>query len=429
MPVNPRAARNCDVQPSGSNLMSVETAIEVAVGMAKPITGAQEVALRFARGRILAADLHAPQAMPAFDNSAMDGFAVRLQDIPGTGPWRLPVTGTIAAGSALGLAGAVVGAALRIFTGAPVPALCDAVVMQENCDDQGEHVRILTRPAMGENIRRAGEDIGAGALLARQGTIIGARHIGLLAGNGHASIQVRRRPRIAVLSTGDELVDAGRCSASIHDANRPMLLALCEGLGAEVTDLGICADDLGAMTRLLRANATQFDMILTSGAASVGGRDFVRPALQAAGGSVEACRVALKPGKPVFFGRLGDALLTGLPGNPLSAYTGFQLFTARQIAAMLGFSGAEMSVEKAVAGFDWKRKPGRAEYLPVRIVAHDASGRPIVERLGHGGSASLMPLSQADGVAVLDASSTEGTCGTPVSWFPFCRHEFAWRSI
>lgn len=429
MPVMPRAACNCDLQPAGSDLMSVERAIEIAVGMARPITGAQEVALPFARGRILAADLHAPRAMPAFNNSAMDGFAVRLQDIRGTGPWRLPVVGTIAAGAALGLAGVAVDAALRIFTGAPVHALYDAVVMQENCDDQGEHVLIFTRPAMGENIRRAGEDIGAGALLAKQGTIIEARHIGLLAGNGHASIQVRRRPRIAVLSTGDELVDAGRGSASIHDANRPMLLALCEGLGAEVTDLGICADDLGAMTRLLRANATQFDMILTSGAASVGGRDFVRPALHAAGGSVEACRVALKPGKPVFFGRLGDALLTGLPGNPLSAYMGFQLFVARQIAAMLGFSGAEMSVEKAVAGFGGKRKAGRAEYLPVRIVAHDASGRPIVERLGHRSSASLMPLSQADGVAVLDASSTEGACGTPVSWFPVCRRKFAWRSI
>jgi molybdopterin molybdotransferase len=409
--------------------MSVERAIEIAVGMARPITGVEKVALRFARGRILAADLHAPRAMPAFDNSAMDGFAVRLQDIPGTGPWRLPVAGTIAAGADLRAAGAVVGAALRIFTGAPVPALCDALVMQEDCDDQGEHVRIFNRPAMGENIRRAGEDIGAGALLASRGTIIEARHVGLLAGNGHASVQVRRRPRIGVLSTGDELVDAGKGSARIHDANRPMLLALCEGLGAEVTDLGICADDLGAITGLLRANATQFDMILTSGAASVGGRDFVRPALKAAGGSVEACRVALKPGKPVFFGRLGNALLTGLPGNPLSAYVGFQLFVARQIAAMLGFSRAGMSVEKAVAGFGWKRKPGRAEYLPARIVAHDASGRPIVERLGHGGAASLMPLSQADGVAVLDASSIEGACGTPIHWFPFCRREFAWRSI
>ncbi len=261
------------------------------------------------------------------------------------------------------------------------------------------------------------------ALLARQGTIIEARHIGLLAGNGHASIQVRRRPRIAVLSTGDELVDAGRCSASIHDANRPMLLALCEGLGAEVRDLGICADDLGAMTRLLprERDAIRHDPYLGRG---FGRRSGLRSTgLQSAGGFGGGLPGGLKPGKPVFFGRLGDALLTGLPGNPLSAYTGFQLFTAPADCRDAGLFGSGDVSREGGGRLRLEAEAGRAEYLPVRIVAHDASGRPIVEHLGHGGSASLMPLSQADGVVVLDASSTEGACGTPVSWFPFCRHE------
>lgn len=427
MPGLARTACGCEGQPDSSALTSVERAIEIAVGMVTPIVATEQVALHLARGRMLGTELRASRRMPLFDNSAMDGFAVRLQDIHGAGPWDLPVAGTIAAGASPGPLGIVVGKALRIFTGAPVPFGYDAMVMQENCEDHGDHVRIFALPAAGENIRRAGEDIAVGDLLAAGGTAIEARHIGLLAGNGHAAIPVRRRPRIAVLSTGDELVDGGDSAASIPDANRPMLLALCEGLGAEVTDLGICADDLDRMTALLRAQAGRFDMILTSGAASVGGRDFVRPALIAAGGSVESYRVALKPGKPVFFGRLGDMLLTGLPGNPLSAYVGFQLFVARQIAAMLGHLEAGAPKETAIAGFDWKRKAGREEYVPVRIVARDASGRPIVERLGHGGSASLMPLTRADGVVILDTPSTSGARGTSVSWIPFCRGDFAWR--
>lgn len=418
----PKQACGCDGGRDHVPLMPVEKAVEIAVGMVQPSTAVEDVAVHKVRGRVLARSLHARSAMPLFDNSAMDGFAVALSDFVGEGPWLVPVAGTIAAGAAAPVLAS--GTALRIFTGAPVPLGCDAMVMLERCDDRGGSVLIHARPGPGDNIRRAGEDIASGDLLVSAGTMLDGRHVGLLAGNGHSRIPVIRRPRIAVLSTGDELCEGG---AGIHDANRPMLLALCEGLGAETTDLGICPDDMGRMTEILCASAGCFDLIVTSGAASVGGRDFVRPALLAAGGTVEAWRVALKPGKPVFFGRLADTLVTGLPGNPLSAYVGFQLFVARQIGAMLGLGAPTGHLETAVAGFEWARKPGRTEYLPAKLAGRSERGLRIVEPLGHGSSATLIPLSLADGVMVLAAHSAQVVRGDVIEWIPFCRTDPAWK--
>ncbi|RYC26305.1 molybdopterin molybdenumtransferase MoeA [Ciceribacter ferrooxidans] len=418
----PELVCGCDGGRDHVPLKPVEKAVEIAVGMVQPLTAVEDVAVHKARGRVLARSLRAGRPMPLFDNSAMDGFAVAFSDFAGEGPWHLPVAGTIAAGAAALVLTA--GTALRIFTGAPVPAGSDAVVMQEKCDDRGDTVLIHVRPRRGDNIRRAGEDIASGDLLVSAGTMLGGRHVGLLAGNGHGHIPVVRRPRIAVLSTGDELGEEG---ASIHDANRPMLLALCEGLGAEMTDLGICPDDMDRMTDIFLTSAGRFDLILTSGAASVGGRDFVRPALLAAGGTVEAWRVALKPGKPVFFGRIAGTLVTGLPGNPLSAYVGFQLFVARQIGAMLGLGGPSARPETAVAGVGWERRPGRTEYLPGQVVGRTESGLPIVEPLGHGSSAALMPLSLGDGVIVLAADSMHVARGDVIDWMPFCRKDLSWK--
>lgn len=418
----PKQTCGCDSGRDQITLTPVEKAVEIAVGMVQPLTAVEDVAVHKARGRVLARSLRTGRPMPLFDNSAMDGFAVALSDFPGEGHWLLPVAGTIAAGAAASVLTA--GTALRIFTGAPVPAGCDAVVMQEKCDDRGDAVLIHVRPRSGDNIRRAGEDIASGDLLVSEGTMLDGRHVGLLAGNGHGRIPAIRRPRIAVLSTGDELGEEG---AGIHDANRPMLLALCEGLGAETTDLGICPDDMERMTEIFCASAGRFDLIVTSGAASVGGRDFVRPALLAAGGTVEAWRVALKPGKPVFFGRLAGTLVTGLPGNPLSAYVGFQLFVTRQIGAMLGLGDRRANLETAVAGFEWVRKPGRTEYLPAKLVDRNERGLPIVEPPGHGSSATLVPLSLADGVVVLAAHSTHVARGDVVEWIPFCGTDLSWK--
>ncbi len=219
-------ACGCDESRDHVALTPVEKAVEIAVGMVQPLTAVEDVAVHKARGRVLARSLRAGHPMPLFDNSAMDGFAVALSDFAGEGPWLLPVIGTIAAGAAAPVF--TPGAALRIFTGAPVPAGSDAVVMLERCDDRGDTVLIDVRPRRGDNIRRAGEDIASGDLLVSAGTMLDGRHVGLLAGNGHGHIPVVRRPRIAVLSTGDELGEDG---TDIHDANRPMLLALCEGLG------------------------------------------------------------------------------------------------------------------------------------------------------------------------------------------------------
>ncbi|NML76379.1 molybdopterin molybdotransferase MoeA [Rhizobium sp. S-51] len=422
MNVLPEKGHWAELTESRERLITVEEAIDVAVAMVQPLTETEEVALARARGRVLARDLHAVNAMPFFDNSAMDGFALMVGDLPGQGPWCLPVAGTVAAG---GLAPVLEpGTALRIFTGAPVPAASDAVIVQEACEDRGDSVLVTMRPASGDNIRRRGEDVAVGDLLAAAGTIIDARHIGVLAGNGFGSLPVMRRPRIGILSTGDELAGG---AANIHDVNRPMLLALCEGAGAEVIDLGICPDDRARMTEFLTAEAGPFDMILTSGAASMGGRDFMRPALLAAGGAVEACRVALKPGKPVFFGRMTRTLVTGLPGNPFAAYVGFQLFVKRQISAMLGVRSPEDRIETAEADFGWTRKSGRREYVPAKEIGRNADGLPVLQRLGHGSSAALVPLASADGIIVLDASATHGARGDLVEWMPFYRTDVSWR--
>jgi molybdopterin molybdotransferase len=292
--------------------------------------------------------------------------------------------------------------------------------MVESCIDDGDTVQILHAPALGDNIRRAGSDQAAGQVLLRAGLRIDAHHIGLLAANGIAEIKVFSRPRVAVLSTGDELSTGPRAPGQIYDANRPMLLALARQTGAEVTDLGILADDLDLTTAALSDADQDYDLILSSGAVSLGGKDHIRDALMAAGGSVHGWRVALKPGKPVMFGTLGRAAFTGLPGNPFAVHVGFHMFVLPQIARLMGTAPAPFAPVPAVAGFDWIRKPGRAEVFPVRLSGYDTNGTPVVQRLGHSVSATLWPLADADGVAMVPADTSQIRTGAPLVWRPFC---------
>lgn len=412
-------------------LMSIAEAAEICCSLAEPVKQIETVDIASAIGRVLAQDLCAPRAMPFFDNSAMDGFAVDHAALEGDAPWTLPVVATAAAGAAKPVLTGKRQQAVRIFTGAPVPDGFDSVVVSEVCRDLGDTVEITQRPAAGDNIRRKGEDIARGARLVVAGTRLQARHIGLLAGNGYASVAVRRRVRIGIFSTGDELAttDSAFGAASIFDANSPMLAALCRALGAEVTDLGVIRDDRAAMTARFLSLSKDHDLVLSSGSASVGGRDFLREALLAANGRVEAARVALKPGKPVFFARLGTSLFTGLPGNPLSAYVGFQLFVVLQIARLAGETPPRHLERPAISGFELQRKPGRQEYVPVEVVGEDEAGRPLLKRLGQGSSASLMPLCQADGLAII-ASATAGVCiGDPLSWIDLRTTASTWRIV
>ncbi|TDL78266.1 molybdopterin molybdotransferase MoeA [Palleronia sediminis] len=411
-----RPGCDCDDLALHHALLSHEDARNLALGLVRPMRDIETVPLHAALGRHCTTDIRAPHAMPAFDNSAMDGFALRLADLDGR--CCLPVAGCVAAGDAPGTLPP--DAAMRIYTGAPIPDGADCVVMVEACIDKGDRVHIDAAPTPGANIRRAGSDQSSGEVLIAAHTRIRPHHVGLLAANGLNAIAVTRRPRVAVYSTGDELSEGVCRPGHIPDANRPMLCALLAEAGAEVEDRGILPDDLDATAAAFAALDDRFDLIVTSGAVSMGGKDHVRAALRAAGGDLDGWRVALKPGKPVMFGRLGTAAFTGLPGNPFAVHVGFHLFVAAQLARLVGATPADFATDPAVAGFDWTRKPGRAEVFPVRRTGHDTAGRPVLERLGKSVSATLAPLAAADGLAMVPAATHHVAQGDTIHWQPFC---------
>ncbi len=413
------AACGCDDPVHVKSRMSVYEAVSRAHALVRKPGAFELIDLNSAGNRTVSRDLHAPSPMPFFNNSAMDGFAVRTSCFTGMGPWKLPVVGPLAAGSYSSLAVPDTPVAVRIFTGAPVPEGFDAVVMQEDAGADADHAVFMSMPKSGQNVRQQGEDIKRGAVLVRAGTRLGSRHIGLLAANGYSAVNAYRRPRVGVFSTGDEIVEAGQSALSgqIFDANRPMLIRLARQAGADVTDLGIIGDTLDETTGCFAGMDGKFDLIISSGAVSVGGHDFIKPGLEKAGGEVAFWQVAMKPGKPVMFGKIGEAVVAGLPGNSLAAYVGFKLFVEGMVARLSGrLDSAQLTTTPAFAGFDWTRWPGRTEYFPVNRAGRDEFGVPIVERLGRGGSASLAPLCQADGIAVVAADVDAVAPGDMLRW-------------
>ncbi len=411
----------CDEPRHLEGMLTVEEAAAISSATIRPVCGIELVELRQAVGRVAARDIQAPRPMPFFDQSAMDGFAIRSNDLAGEEPCRLPVSGTVAAGDRASGETLHEGTAKRIYTGAPVPAGADAVVMIEDCKDEGGFVTIGRSPRSGENIRPSGSDIERDALLVAAGTRIAPRHVGLIASNGFTMLDVFRRPRVGVFSTGSELLSQGAPEdGRIFDANRPMLIALAESAGAEVADLGIVDDDPAATLRFFERHANEFDLLLSSGAVSAGGRDFIRPAFAEAGGVIHAWKVALKPGKPVLFGMLGRTAYLGLPGNPLAAFVGFELFGREQVLRLGGADRSKDSSVRAVAGFSTSRKTGRTEFVPARIAAYLPEGVPVLEKLGNGSSGTLQALGQADGLAVIPADLSQIEPGDPLGFLAFC---------
>jgi molybdopterin molybdotransferase len=332
-----------------------------------------------ALGRVLAADLVSPIDVPPADNTSMDGYALRAADAtPGA---LLPVGQRIAAGQ-VGQPLAP-GSAARIFTGAPIPPGADAVVMQELAEAVDGGIRVREAPAVGQWIRRRGEDVRAGSAVLAAGTRLTPQALGLAATVGAATLQVVRRPRVALFSTGDELVMPGSVApadlrpGTIYNSNRFTLRGLLQAAGCEVDDLGIVPDRRDATREALREAAAGHDLILTSGGVSVGDEDHVRPALDAEG-RVELWQIAIKPGKPLAFGAVrrpaggGEALFVGLPGNPVSSFVTFVLAVRALLNAMQGASPALPRALPMTAGFDWPRPDRRREFLRVRVGADGA---------------------------------------------------------
>lgn len=396
--------------------LRVEAALQQLLASARPIADSERVSTVVARNRVLAAPLRSPIDLPCWNNSAMDGYAVNRADLANHGG-RLRVAQRIPAGSRGTPLAA--GTAARIFTGAPIPDNADAVVVQEICTRDEDWVRMPVDIAANANIRQRGEDLRAGDEVIASGTRLSPQHIGLAASVGAEELPVRRRLRVAILASGDELVMPGQALAPgrIYNSNRFVYHALLDALGCDIIDLGIVADSLDATITALRAAATQADLVLASGGVSVGEEDHVRPAMQQLG-SLELWRIAMRPGKPLAFGHIADVPFIGSPGNPVSMFVTFCLFVRPFILRMLGVTGDLMPLTlPARAGFDWPAPDQRREYQRARL-ERDADGEAIVRVFQSRSPAALTSLTWANGVVVIPEGRTIAA-GEAVDFIPF----------
>lgn len=409
---------DCDA-PEGGRIVSVDVALQKGLSLAARPVGAETVPLAAATGRILAEPATTPHPLPPFDNSAMDGYGVRLADLSGPGPWRLPVEGRVAAGR-LPPASMPTGTALRILTGAPVPPWVDAVVMQEHVEREAGAIVVAERPREGLNIRRCGEDLPAGAPILPAGVLVGAREAAALASTGAPSVTVHRRLRVSFFSTGSELVEPGAAlgPAQIHNSNRPMLAAALDRPWIEARDLGAVADDPAKLADTLMEAAREADLVISTGGVSVGDEDHMPAVFRKAGGDIHALRVAMKPGKPLAVGRMGGAIYLGLPGNPVSAFITWLAIGEPVAKRRAGLSETRPARTLVTAGFDVERRPGRCEFRPVRIAGYDGLGRPRVELLSPSYSARVALLAAADGLAILPAEAERIAAGDLLDFIP-----------
>jgi len=345
-------------------LLSVDEALEVLVGGAKPVAEIEDVSTLEATDRVLAREQTSTMDVPPMDNSAMDGYAVRTADIAGSDT-RLRVAQRIAAGS-VGEALAP-GTAARIFTGAPIPAGADAVVMQEFCAVDGDHVVIKKKPHAEEWLRRAGSDIKTGGTVLAAGIKLRPQDTGLAASVGIKTLPVRRKVRLALFFTGDELVMPGDPlpPGRIYNSNRFTLNGMAKLFGCEVRDYGIVPDKLDATREVLRRAAAENDLIVTSGGVSVGEEDHVKPAVEAEG-SLLMWKIAMKPGRPLAFGKVGNAAFIGLPGNPVSSFVTFLIFVRPFLLKTQGIADVAPRFIDARADFTWDKPDARREFLRVK---------------------------------------------------------------
>ena len=367
-------------------------------------------------GRLLAAPVEARLALPCFDQSAMDGYAVAAS-LVADGETVLPVSQRILAGQCG--QPLLQGTAARIFAGAPLPEGADAVVMQEQAVPGDGRVCFHGPVTAGTHVRRRGEDSTEGEVSLTPGTLLSPRHLGLLASQGMADVPVLRRPVVVVLSTGGELRSLGSAlgPGAIYDSNRPMVLALAAEAGLEAIDGGCLPDNADLLAQRLSDLSGKADMVVTSAGASVGDEDNSLKAAEAAGFRCEALRVAMKPGKPAVVGQRGKTAYLGLPGNPFSDFLSWTILGRAMVAALAGRSWqlAEGFVLPAANCFGHKQ--GRTEFAPARLCRHD--GRVQVELLGQGVSRHLKPLSAAEGLAEIHSTSGVVKAEDSVRFHPF----------
>jgi len=393
------------------SLLSFTEAREALLNHARPVAGTELVSTLTAAGRVLAQGVRSGVNVPPMDNSSMDGYAVRTRDVTEAGA-RLRVAQRIPAGSV----GTRLepGTAARIFTGAPVPEGCDAIVMQELAERDGDDVIVNHVPRVGEWIRRLGEDIMDGAEILMPGTRLRAQEVGLAASVGVPAVSVHRRLKVAIFFTGDELVMPGEPlhEGAIYNSNRFVLNALLTRMGCEVTDLGIVRDTLEETRAALRTAAQGHDVIITSGGVSVGEEDHVKPAVEAEG-SLDLWNIAIKPGKPLAYGTVGEAAFIGLPGNPVSTFVTFLLLVRPFLLRCQGVADVLPRPIHLRADFDWLKPIRRREFLRVKVNAEGG-----LDLFPNQGSGVLTSTSWADGLAEVEPEVPIRR-GDTISYYPF----------
>ena len=405
-------------------LLPVAEAEKMIGARVAAVSGQEMAPLRQALGRVLTADLIAPFNLPPFDNSAVDGYAVRGEDIDSAREQRLTIIDRVAAGHAAAHA-VKSGEAVRIFTGAPMPGGADTVFMQEDCRIDGAHVIVPPGLSRGANRRLAGEDIRAGAVALPAGRRLSAQDIALAAALGLTAIDVRRRVRVALFSTGDEIAEPGSPlgGAALYDSNRYLLAAAVARFGAEITDLGILRDEPKALARAIAAAAINHDLVLTSGGVSTGEADYVRSAVESIG-RIVFWRVAIKPGRPVAMGVIpggetGEAAaFVGLPGNPVAVFVTFVRVVRPLLLRLAGALPEPLVAMPARAAFAYKKRKGRREYVRVTL-RKGADGMIDAVKFPQDGAGVLTSLTQTDGLAELGEEVTNIEPGAIVGFLPY----------
>lgn len=403
----------------GGPLMAIEEAVGIITAKVRAVTETETVPLIAADGRILAGDVAAPLPLPPFTNSAVDGYAVRASDLPAGREATFAVTGRVPAGSM-----AVVPVpghhAVRIFTGAPMPEGADTVFMQEDVRlEQDGRVVLPAGLRPGANVRPAGEDIAAGVVALKAGQRLQPQHVAVAAALGLTTLPVRRRIRVAVFSTGDELASPGtsRAPAQLYDSNRFMLLAMLKRLGCEVSDLGIFSDQRAPLAASLREVARGHDLLLTTGGVSTGEEDHVKAAVESVG-TLVLWRMAIKPGRPVAMGIIAGTPFIGLPGNPVASFVTFVHVVRPTVLALAGGLPETLAPMPVRAAFSYKKKSGRREYVRVTL-RRTADGGFEAVKFPREGAGLLSSLIETDGLAELGEEITKVEPGQSVGFLPY----------